>query len=322
VKVLDFGLAKAFDPTPEGDPSQSPTMTAATQMGVILGTAAYMSPEQARGRPVDKRTDIWAFGAVLYEMLTGRRAFDAEDISGVLADVIRSEVSWDALPDGLPPLLVAYLRRCLEKDPSQRVRDIGDVRLALAGAFETAVPRGAGTTVPAIPFWRRPVAVAAITLFAAAGTGLIVWALTRSGPSAPRAITRSTITLPVGDTLAGVPRTVVLSPDGTTLVYVGVRDGTPQLYRRRLDRLGAEPIPGTDGAFSVFFSPDGEIIVRIRPPRVNVTPVLGPRPPRDRRICPGHERIAGQHRAVRCQSVRTEGRGQGEIGHRGARLVG
>ena len=106
-------------------------------MGVILGTAAYMSPEQARGKTVDKRADIWAFGAVLYEMLTGQRAFEGEDVSVTLADVIRAEVAWEKLPSDLPPGLTTYLHRCLQKDPSQRIQAIGDVRLAIEGAFET-----------------------------------------------------------------------------------------------------------------------------------------------------------------------------------------
>ena len=122
VKVLDFGLAKALDTTPEGDPSLSPTLTAAaTQMGVIMGTAAYMSPEQARGKPVDKRTDIWAFGVVLYEMLTGKRAFAGEDVSDALASVLKTDPEWDALPSGTPASLRQAVRACLQKDPKQRV---------------------------------------------------------------------------------------------------------------------------------------------------------------------------------------------------------
>ena len=142
VKVLDFGLAKAMEPTGVASPSvsQSPTITtpAMTQAGMILGTAAYMSPEQARGKPVDKRADIWAFGCVLYEMLTGQRAFDGEDVSDTLARVIEREPDWAKLPAALSPALRTYIRRCLQKDPRQRVQAIGDVRLALEGAFETA----------------------------------------------------------------------------------------------------------------------------------------------------------------------------------------
>ena len=140
VKVLDFGLAKALDTRPDGDPSQSPTLTAAaTQMGVIMGTAAYMSPEQARGKPVDKRADIWAFGVVLFEMLTGQRVFEGETVSETLAAVMMREPEWDRSPAAVPSTLTTLIRRCLQKDPRQRVRDIGDVRLAMEGAFDTTV---------------------------------------------------------------------------------------------------------------------------------------------------------------------------------------
>ena len=163
VKVLDFGLAKALDPHPEGDPSQSPTLTAAaTQMGVIMGTAAYMSPEQARGKPVDKRADIWAFGCVLYEMLTGQMAFQGEDVSLTLSAVLQREPEWTVLPPSVAPELNAYLRRCLQKDPRQRVQAIGDVRLAMEGAFETTVTSLSESTVShALQVWQRPLPLAA-----------------------------------------------------------------------------------------------------------------------------------------------------------------
>ena len=142
VKVLDFGLAKALDPAPKGDPSQSPTLTAAvTQMGVIMGTAAYMSPEQAKGKVVDKRADIWAYGAVLFEMLTGKRAFDGDDVSDTLAAVLRAEVDWSRVPRALSPGLRAFLARCLQRDPRQRIPEIAAMRLALDGAFETVSSR-------------------------------------------------------------------------------------------------------------------------------------------------------------------------------------
>ena len=147
MKVLDFGLAKAMAPAAASEAAavlaHSPTITspAQTRTGVILGTAAYMSPEQARGKTVDKRTDIWAFGAVLFEMLTGRRAFAGDDASDVLASVLAKEPDWARLPATLSPALGTYLRRCLHKDPRQRIHDIGDVRLALEGAFETAAPQ-------------------------------------------------------------------------------------------------------------------------------------------------------------------------------------
>ena len=165
VKVLDFGLAKALDTTPQGDPSQSPTLTAAaTQMGVIMGTAAYMSPEQARGKTVDKRADIWSFGVVLYEMLTGQRAFAGEDVSLTLSAVLQREPEWDASQTELPPTLVTYLRRCLQKDPRDRVRDIGDVRLAMAGAFDAVA--AARTVDEEGGAWSRRVVAA--TLFVCA----------------------------------------------------------------------------------------------------------------------------------------------------------
>ena len=140
VKVLDFGLAKAFQPD-ANDPnmSQSPTISltaAATQMGMVIGTAAYMSPEQAKGKVVDKRADVWAFGAVLFEMLTGQKAFAGEDVTETIAAVVRAAPSWTALPTNTPPGLNTFLCRCLEKDARQRIRDIGDIRLALDGAFE------------------------------------------------------------------------------------------------------------------------------------------------------------------------------------------
>ena len=199
VKVLDFGLAKALDTTPKGDPSQSPTLTvAATQMGVIMGTAGYMSPEQARGKTVDKRSDIWAFGVVVYEMLSGRRAFQGEDVSSTLADVIRGELAWDALPGGLPPGLVTYVRRCLEKDPTERVRDIGDVRLALAGAFDPDVSSTPDAVVSSPPAaWRRALPWTAAVVFA----GLAVWALVR--PDVPAQVGRFASPFEEGQTPRG-----------------------------------------------------------------------------------------------------------------------
>ena len=172
VKVLDFGLAKALEPAGAISPSlsQSPTITSPAMMtgvGVLLGTAAYMSPEQARGKVVDKRTDIWAFGCVLYEMLTGQRAFPGEDVTDTLAAVVRSEPQWDALPDTISPSLRVFVRRCLHKDVKQRVGDIRDVRLALEGAFDVShapPPRGRLTAPMAtgaswccgVGSWRAP----------------------------------------------------------------------------------------------------------------------------------------------------------------------
>ena len=173
VKVLDFGLAKAFQPEPGSDPSESPTLTAAaTRAGVILGTAAYRSPEQARGKTTDRRADIWAFGCVLYEMLTGTRPFAGGNVSEVLAEVIKADPNWDAVPSGLSPVLATYLRRCLAKDPKQRIHAVADLRLAMEGAFETTVGAPtAPTTSLTLPVWRRSLAIAtmAVTAFGLGG---------------------------------------------------------------------------------------------------------------------------------------------------------
>ena len=161
VKVLDFGLAKAFQPDANAPGlSASPTISltaVATQMGVVIGTAAYMSPEQAKGRAVDKRADVWAFGAVVYEMLTGKRAFAGGDVSDTLAMVLMKKVDWSPLPADAPASIRKLLGRCLERDPKQRIRDVGDVRLAMEGAFETAVstpPEPTGT--PRLHAWQTP----------------------------------------------------------------------------------------------------------------------------------------------------------------------
>ena len=186
VKVLDFGLAKALDPSPVGDPSQSPTLTAAaTQMGVIMGTAAYMSPEQARGKAVDKRADIWAFGVVLYEMLTGRRPFRGDDVSLTLASVMKSGLDVTVLPGDVTPATRAVIRGCLHKDPTERIRDVGDVRLMLDGTLETGATDGP-PPAPAPGFWQRPMALILLALGSAAIAGLGVWTLVApQGDTAP-----------------------------------------------------------------------------------------------------------------------------------------
>ncbi len=184
VKVLDFGLAKAFQPD-ASDPnmSLSPTISltaAATQMGMVIGTAAYMAPEQAKGKVVDKRADVWAFGVVLYEMLTGTRPFVGDDVSKTLARVIDREPDWTALPDTVPPVLSSFLRRCLQKNPKKRIRDIGDVSLAMEGAFETTVPQPAEAAMSLpLQVWQRLFPIATVVLLVAVITGLAVWRLTR-----------------------------------------------------------------------------------------------------------------------------------------------
>ena len=169
VKVLDFGLAKAFQPDASAPGlSQSPTISltaAATQMGMVIGTAAYMSPEQAKGKPVDKRADAWAFGAVLFEMLTGQRAFAGGDVSETLAYVITKDVEWATLPNGTPESIQQLLRRCLERDPRQRLRDIGEARIGIEGSGTgpgAAAPEP--TVAPTLPVWQRPVAIGVTVL--------------------------------------------------------------------------------------------------------------------------------------------------------------
>ena len=227
VKVLDFGLAKASDP----NPSQSPTLTAAaTQMGVIIGTVAYMSPEQARGKVVDKRADIWAFGAVLYEMLSGKRPFEGRDISEVLGAVLRLEPDWDALPAETPPRISTLVRRCLEKEPKQRVHDVADVRLAMAGGFETtaSAPPESPVSTP-LRIWQRPVAVIGIVAAAVFVTGLAVWSVTRPTPPAQRPVARFVLQTPPGGDLQPVSE-VAISRSGTHVVYAsGV--GDPRNWR-------------------------------------------------------------------------------------------
>ncbi len=264
LKMLDFGLAKAMEPTGAMSPnvSQSPTITtpAMTQAGMILGTAAYMSPEQARGKIVDKRADIWAFGAVLYEMLTGKRAFEDEDVSMTLSKVLQREPDFDALPLTVPERVSQALRVCLRKDPKQRVGDIRDVRLALEGAFETTVPGTAGPA-PAIqprPLWRRALPVVAAAVITGAMVGAAVWTLK---PTPPLTVARFTFALGEGQQFTSVNnQSLAVSPDGTRLVYVA----NNQLYLRSMSDLEARPIPGTQQGtstpFTPVFAPDGQSI--------------------------------------------------------------
>jgi serine/threonine-protein kinase len=258
VKVLDFGLAKAFqDDSSTGDPANSPTLSqAATMQGIILGTAAYMSPEQARGKSVDKRTDVWAFGCVLYELLSGRRAFHGEDTTEILATVVKADPDWSRLPAATPAKICDLLRRCLQKDKSQRLRDAGDARLEIQEAlsFPGAEPKVAAATP--IPSWRR-VSVLALAFLLVGGflAGLAVWHLK---PEAPKQVTRLVVNLPLGDQLALDYPAIAISPDGTQLAYVAIRGGIRQIYLRALDSLEARPLPDTEGANTPFFSPDGQ----------------------------------------------------------------
>ena len=258
VKVLDFGLAKALDTTPQGDPSQSPTLTAAaTQMGVILGTAAYMSPEQAAGQTADVRSDIWSFGVVLYEILTGRKVFGGEDVSMTLSSVLQREPDWSHIPAAVSPSLSIFLRRCLEKDPQQRVHHMADVRLAMEGAFETRVQQASTATVAQRRTWRLALPwVAGIILAVAAG--LAVWAVTR--PEPPRQISFAISpdeAMPLQIALRSTD--VAISPTGAHVAYLTGSSnlGGERLHIRPLDQLTSETLAVNGLFYSPFFSPDG-----------------------------------------------------------------
>ena len=259
VKVLDFGLAKALEAGPAaGDPHDSPTMaTAATQMGVIVGTAAYMSPEQARGRPVDRRADVWAFGVVVYEMLTGRRAFEGDDVTGILAEVIKSEPSWASLAADVPRAVSGVLRRCLAKDPGDRLRDIADVRLGLLGAFEDP-DRPATDARPAPgPGWQRRAAeLAGAAVLAAIVAGLGVRSLPAPEPPVPDPVR---FTIPATENTGPI---LELSPDGRYLAYTeGDESREPRLRVHSFASGDTREVAPTEAIGSpLFWSPDGRFV--------------------------------------------------------------
>ena len=275
VKVLDFGLA-AFRTGAAGragetggDLTHSPTITspAMTQAGVILGTAAYMAPEQAKGRPADKRADVWAFGCVLYEMLTGTKAFAGEDVSDTLAAVLRGEPDWKALPPTLPEPVRVLLKRCLEKDRHARISDIAAARFVLSEG-DTLVGHAAPPTTAPVPMpsrGRYGATIAAAVVAAVAVTGAVAWYL-RPEPSAPR-VMRFGLTLPpqLPITLQGASRDIVIARDGSFVVYRALSSGVSQFVMRPFDQLEATPLTATaselsqsSGARSPFLSPDGQ----------------------------------------------------------------
>jgi len=261
VKVLDFGLAKAIGAPVAASPEASPTISmAATEAGVILGTAAYMSPEQARGKAVDSRADIWAFGVVLYEMLSGQKLFQGDDLSETLASVIKEEPKLERVPAKVQRLL----RSCLEKDLKRRLQAIGDWRLLLEDGAPLA--RVSTTTLP----WIAAAAVLAVAL------GVALWAPWRAEKPVDRPLVRLDVDLGA-DVSLPIPvssgNDVVISPDGTRLVYVS---GKPtQLFIRRLDQPKATELPGTQGAEYPFFSPDGQWVGFVAGNKLNKISVEG-----------------------------------------------
>ena len=258
VKVLDFGLAKAFEPpTGEPDLSQSPTRSldaAATEMGVVMGTAAYMSPEQARGKPVDKRTDIWAFGVVLYEMLTGKMAFQGEDISLTLAAVMKENPNWEVLPK-TPAPIENLLKRCLDRDQIHRLRDIGEARVAIqdyvadSSAYEVDVV----AEQQPIPLWRQPTAITAVALALVIGLSA-AWLLKPAPPLLEPPLRK--LTLEWGEDI----RRPVVSPNGRHVAYLRGPRGLRGLWIRDLDQGGSREIVPEGDVLSPFWSPDSQFI--------------------------------------------------------------
>jgi serine/threonine protein kinase/Tol biopolymer transport system component len=287
VKVLDFGLAKAVErstgASPESgaigatvDPALSPTFAspAVSQAGVILGTAAYMSPEQARGKPVDKRTDVWAFGAVLYEMLTGKRAFEGDDVTEVISSVMKSTPDWSAIPRDVPSRVVMLITQCLDKDRKTRIGDISVARFLLSDSsiHEIAPPSQPHRVSPFV----LAAVVGALVLGAIAG-----WLLPRRQSTAPSPITQLQMSVAPANHLVTSnsnrpARTAfAISPDGRSIVFAGRIGPASKLYVRPLDAAVATAIDGTDGAIAPFFSPDGNWIgfIAEEPSRLRVKKV-------------------------------------------------
>jgi serine/threonine-protein kinase len=283
VKVLDFGLAKALtgvSDLPASDAPASPTVTSPatlTAQGIVLGSAAYMAPEQATGLQVDKRCDIWAFGCVLYEMLTGKRAFAGAGISDTLAAVLRDDPDWSALPADLPLPVKTLLMRCLEKDRGVRVQDISTARFVLA---ELAGGQNQSAAV-STDSRRLRRSVTRIVLAAVAGLALGLASMSlQTARETPAALTTrfplaASATPPASSVFGSL---VALSPDGRSIVYVTLRDGTPQLVLRRLDSLDATLITGTEGGTDPFFSPDGRQIGFTATGELRRIPVEGGKP--------------------------------------------
>jgi serine/threonine protein kinase len=271
VKVLDFGLAKALAGEAAGTGpgaaalTNSPTLTSPAMMtgvGVLLGTAAYMAPEQAKGRTADKRSDIWAFGCVLYEMLTGNRAFEGEDVSDTLATVLKSDPNWAALPIATPPLIRRLLQRCLAKDRNARIPDIAVARFAieevLSGAVRSGVEPSATGTSARPSRVRRWLPIAATAVIAGVLVGVPTWVWLRPSPQPVlRLSAMPTDGSPVGD--SSPASDVAITPDGRRIVYaVGQSPATGQLFVRSLDQLEATRLKGLTGVYAPFLSPDGE----------------------------------------------------------------
>jgi eukaryotic-like serine/threonine-protein kinase len=257
VKVLDFGLAKLAH-APGTEDTVLPTMSATmTEAGAILGTAPYMAPEQTRGQVVDRRADIWAFGAVVYEMLSGKRAFGGLTTPDVLAAIMTSEPELEALPHDTPPTIRSLIRRCLRKDLSSRLQHIGDARIELQEALAQPEPVASPAPQSRAGRWLRALPWILAALAIAMSFALKLWRPRLEATTEPT-VTRLELSLPAGvDLDASVGQNVAISPDGTQVAVVGVLGGMRQLYVRRFDQFEGTALRGTEEATSCFFSPDG-----------------------------------------------------------------
>ena len=262
VKLLDFGLAKALEGETGAEDSQnSPTLTAAaTRAGVLLGTAAYMAPEQARGKRVDRRADIWAFGCVLYEMLTGRKVYSGETTSDILAGVIRAEPDWTAMPATVPRRIGELVRRCLQKDPKQRLRDIGEARIAIEAVLAGEAETGAIAAPEQRPArGALPWIIAAAAIIVAIAVAGLYWGERRTEPQAPMRASLLLEQAVWGVFSANPGSPVAISRDGSRIVFVGAVPGkSPQLFLRPLDQQATVAISATEDASEPFFSPDAQ----------------------------------------------------------------
>jgi len=281
VKILDFGLAKAFeDEVPAADMSQSPTLTEEmTRAGVILGTAAYMSPEQAKGKPVDKRADIFAFGALLYELLTAKRAFEGETITETLASILKGQPDWKALPQNTPPRARNLLEDCLEKDSADRLPDIGSARIQIKKALKEPTTSTNDVTSAFQPVQKLGGMTVGLVVLAVVVTGVGAWLFIQQS-SPEQLLSRFVMRPSPGVILENAQGNVMsISPDGRLLVYMGVGDGGRQLYLRSFDDFVDRLIPGTaNPRGNVFFSPDGKSIGFFADGKLKKTSLAGESP--------------------------------------------
>ena len=268
VKVLDFGLAKALQDQPaSSNVADSPTVVAGqspTMPGIILGTAGYMSPEQARGKPLDKRTDVWSFGCVLYEMLAGRQVFPGETATDSIGAILHKEPDWDALPTDTPPTVHLLLRRCLTKDRNHRLHDIADARVELEEAIADPTSSSLGPAVAAIPrgSGRRPAWLVFLVVFLLILLALVISVpvLLRSPTVLPGETLRVAIPLPPGQVLNPGRTISAISPNGRRMVYIATENDVSRMYVRSINDFQSTALPGTEDAFNPFFSPDGDSV--------------------------------------------------------------